>query len=190
MNPLVSAIHAIVPLTKTEQSQIDDHCKSLSLQKGQALIQAGQICQHIAWLSQGRLRVFYYADNDQEITCYFGNPDQFISSYSSYLTQTPTKENIEAIEDCELITLFREDVETLSEAIPKIHIFRRIIAENLFLMMERRIAMLQSQSAQERYEALILNHPEWILNIPLQYTASFLGITPQHLSRLRKKSLS
>ena len=59
-------------------------------------------------------------------------------------------------------------------------------SENLFIAMERRISMLQSQTAQERYEKTIKETPELILNIPLQYTASFLGITPQHLSRLRK----
>jgi hypothetical protein len=63
------------------------------------------------------------------------------------------------------------------------------VAENLFITMERRIAMLQSQSAQERYEKMLKENPEIILNVPLQYTASFLGVTPQHLSRLRKEKL-
>jgi CRP-like cAMP-binding protein len=62
-----------------------------------------------------------------------------------------------------------------------------VIAENLFITMERRIAMLQSQSACERYENMLQENPDIILSVPLQYTASFLGITPQHLSRLRKE---
>ena len=70
---------------------------------------------------------------------------------------------------------------------PKLHIFRRIIAENLFIIMEKRIAMLQSQTAHERYEKMIKENPEILLSVPLQYTASFLGMTPQHLSRLRKE---
>jgi CRP-like cAMP-binding protein len=66
-------------------------------------------------------------------------------------------------------------------------VLRRVIAENLFITMERRIAMLQSQSAYERYENMLQENPDIILSVPLQYTASFLGITPQHLSRLRKE---
>ena len=64
---------------------------------------------------------------------------------------------------------------------------RRIIAENLFITMEKRIFMLQSQSAYERYEEMLKENPDILLSVPLQYTASFLGITPQHLSRLRKE---
>jgi hypothetical protein len=67
--------------------------------------------------------------------------------------------------------------------------FRRIIAENLFILLEKRVSMLQSQTAHERYENMLRENPEIILSVPLQYTASFLGITPQHLSRLRKELL-
>ncbi len=115
------------------------------------------------------------------------NENNFISSFTSFLTHTPSKENIEAIDEVELHLITREALEKLSVEVPKIQIWRRVIAENLFILMERRIAMLQSQSAQERYENMIKENGDIILKVPLQYTASFLGITPQHLSRLRKK---
>jgi len=113
--------------------------------------------------------------------------NNFISSFTSFLTQTPTKENIETIDEVELWIISREDLVKLTKEVPKIETWRRVIAENLFIMMEKRISMLQSQSAQERYENMIKNNGDILLKIPLQYTASFLGITPQHLSRLRKK---
>jgi hypothetical protein len=93
------------------------------------------------------------------------------------------------LEDSVLRVISKEDLEYLSALIPKMHIFRRIIAENLFITMEKRVAMLQSQSAYERYEKMLKDNPDIILSVPLQYTASFLGITPQHLSRLRKDLL-
>lgn len=96
-------------------------------------------------------------------------------------------ENIIAIEETNISSISRDTLEYLSELIPKIHIWRRIITENLFILMEKRVAMLQSQSAHERYELFLLENPEILLSVPLQYTASFLGITPQHLSRLRKQ---
>jgi CRISPR/Cas system-associated protein Csx1 len=86
-----------------------------------------------------------------------------------------------------LRVISKKDLEELSVRVPKIQIFRRVIAENLFIIMEKRIAMLQSQSAYERYERILKDNPDIILSVPLQYTASFLGITPQHLSRLRKE---
>jgi hypothetical protein len=86
-----------------------------------------------------------------------------------------------------LRVISKKDIEELSVLIPKMQIFRRIIAENLFIIMEKRIMMLQSQSAHERYEKMLKENPEILLSVPLQYTASFLGITPQHLSRLRKE---
>ena len=83
----------------------------------------------------------------------------------------------------------KQDLERLSEEVPLMHVWRRIVAENLFIVMEKRIAMLQSQSASERYERLLRENPEIVLSVPLQHTASFLGITPQHLSRLRRELL-
>ena len=112
--------------------------------------------------------------------------NNFISSYTSFLTLTPTKENIEAVEDVEILVINREDLEKLSKEVPKVQIWRRVIAENLFILLERRISMLQSKTAQEQYENLIKENGDIILKVPLQYTASFLGVTPQHLSRLRE----
>jgi hypothetical protein len=91
------------------------------------------------------------------------------------------------LEDTTLRVVSKADIEELSVMVPKMQIFRRVIAENLFITMEKRINMLQSQSAYERYEKMLRDNPEIILSVPLQYTASFLGITPQHLSRLRKE---
>lgn len=155
--------------------------------KGSHFIRAGEYCEHIAFLSKGKMRVYYLDGQGQEITCYFAFEKQFISSFTSFLTQMPTRENIEAIEDSEAWLIDRRQLEILSREVPQMETWRRIVAENLFIMMERRITMLQSKTAQERYEAMIRDNPDLVLKIPLQYTASFLGITPQHLSRLRKK---
>jgi CRP-like cAMP-binding protein len=114
-------------------------------------------------------------------------PENFISSFTSFLTNTPANENISALEDSVLRVISKKDLEELCEQVPKVQIFRRVIAENLFITMEKRIFMLHSQSAHERYENMLKNNPDIILSVPLQYTASFLGITPQHLSRLRKE---
>ncbi len=178
-----------VRLTTIEKSLVDKAFKSVKINKGDIWIKEGKVCDHVAFVKTGKLRVFYNDESGNEVTCYFVTADNFISSFTSFLTNTPTTENISAIEDTVLMIISKKELESLSDEIPKIHIWRRIIAENLFITMEKRIAMLQSQTANERYERMIKENPDIILSVPLQYTASFLGITPQHLSRLRKESV-
>ena len=189
MTTLSENISQIISLTADEKVKIEGAFTLLKVSKGDLWIREGKVCDHVAFVQKGKLRVFYNDDSGNEVTCYFVTPDNFISSFTSFLTNTPTTENISAIEDSTLLIISKKELETLSDDIPKIHIWRRIIAENLFITMEKRIAMLQSQTANERYERMIKENPDIILSVPLQYTASFLGITPQHLSRLRKESL-
>jgi len=189
MKSVSECIHQMVPLNEAEKEIIENYFHEVHLPKGTLWIKQGVVCNHVAFVVSGKLRIFYFDDSGNEVTCYFLMPEDFFSSFTSFLTNTPSKEHISAIENTVLKTITKSNLEELSGLVPKIHIFRRVIAENLFILMERRIAMLQSQSAQERYENLLKENPEIILSIPLQYTASFLGITPQHLSRLRKELL-
>lgn len=187
MKELLDTINKVVPLTDKEKEQISSSFKTLHLSKNDFWISAGKYCNHIAFVKSGKLRVFYFDDNANETTCYFVSENGFISSFSSFLMRIPTTENIIAIEGTELLVIDRNELETLSEKVPKIQILRRIIAENLFIYMEQRVATLQSQTAGERYGKFMKENPDILLSVPLQYTASFLGITPQHLSRLRKE---
>ena len=188
MKTLLDAIQNVISLTREEEHEISRRFYITSLKKNEFAIEAGEYCEKIFFIKKGTLRIYYLDEKGEEITCFFAQENQFLSSYSSFLTHTPTKENIQAIEDCTLICINRKDLEAISNRVPKFHEFRRIMAENLFIAMERRVAMLQSQSAQEAYESLIKETPTLLHNIPQQYLASFLGITPQHLSRIRKGS--
>jgi CRP-like cAMP-binding protein len=180
-------ISQIIDLTADEKRRIDEMFKPTNISKGNFWIKEGKVCDQIAFVQSGKLRIFYCNESGDEVTCYFSTPGNFITSFTSFLTNTPTNENISVIEDSQLMVISKKDIEILSDEMPKIQIFRRIIAENLFIIMEKRIAMFQSQSAYERYEKMLQENPEIILSVPLHYTASFLGITPQHLSRLRKE---
>jgi CRP-like cAMP-binding protein len=181
-------INQSIRLTVEEKAIIEQAFKTIQLSKGSFWIKEGKVCDQIAFVQSGKLRVHYNDESGNEITCYFVTADNFISSFTSFLTNTPTRENISAIEETTVQLISKKDLEILSDKLPKIHIWRRIVAENLFIVMEKRIEMLQSQSAHERYQRMLEEHPDIILSVPLQYTASFLGISPQHLSRLRKET--
>jgi CRP-like cAMP-binding protein len=189
MTTLTENINQIIGLTSAEIDIIEKSFDVLEIPKGADWIKLGKICNQVGFVVSGKLRNYYVDAEGNEITCYFVTSENFISSFTSFLTNTPTNENITALEDSILRVISKKDLEELSVLVPKIQIFRRIIAENLFITMEKRVAMLQSQSAYERYEKMLKDNPEIILSVPLQYTASFLGITPQHLSRLRKEML-
>ena len=187
MTSLTENINQIVRLTQEEISAIEKAYNTIEISKGQLWIEQGKVCDQVAFVVSGKLRNFYFDEAGNEVTCYFVTPNNFVSAFISFLTNAPTHENISTLEDTVLRTISKKDMETLSDLITKLQIFRRVIVENLFIIMEKRIMMLQSQSAHERYEKMIKENPEILLSVPLQYTASFLGITPQHLSRLRKE---
>jgi CRP-like cAMP-binding protein len=187
MTALTESISQIVDLNSDEIAAVEKAYSSDIISKGDLWVRQGKICDEIAFVVSGKLRNYYMDDAGNEVTCFFVTPDNFTSAFTSFLTNTPTHENISALEDTVLRVISKKDLEELCFAVPKLHIFRRIIAENLFIIMEKRIAMLQSQTAHERYEKMIKENPEILLSVPLQYTASFLGMTPQHLSRLRKE---
>jgi CRP-like cAMP-binding protein len=189
MTPLTENINQIVSLTIDEIVTIEKAYGSVEMSKGDLWVKQGKICNQVAFVVSGKLRNYYINETGNEVTCYFVTPDNFISSYTSFLTNTPANENISALENTKLRVISKKDLEDLSVLVPKIQILRRVIAENLFIIMEKRITMLQSQSAFKRYEKMLKENPDIILSVPLQYTASFLGVTPQHLSRLRKELL-
>ena len=183
-------ISQIISLSAAEKEEINAVFKEIKLSKGELWVEEGKVCREVAFVVSGKLRNYYTDDDGHEITCYFVTADNFVSSFTSFLTNTPAHENISALEDTVLRIISKNDLERISEQIPRMHIFRRVVAENLFISMEKRIVMLQSQSAFERYEKMLKERPDIILSVPLQYIASFLGITPQHLSRLRKEPTS
>ncbi len=184
--PLINAIEKYITLNDNEKSKLDGAFKSTKIKRGECWIKAGDYCNQIAFIKEGKFR-FYHLDDDQnEITCYFGRENDFISALTSFIGKNPSREYIEALENSELLVIHRNELEVLTHEIPSIQYLRRIVAEQQYVIAEQRIEMLQSKTARERYLLMMANNPEIILNFPLQYIASYLGISPQHLSRLRR----
>ncbi|GGH75581.1 Crp/Fnr family transcriptional regulator [Phaeocystidibacter marisrubri] len=187
MSQLIESITAVVDLAPEEQSKIEAAFHPHLLKKGDYFIQSGEVCNRIAFVEHGQIRVYYSDESGDETTCHFAGKHEFTSSLTSMLTRAPSKDNFVALENTKLLIIERDAMDQLCEDIPQLHIWRRVLVENIYIMMERRLSMMRNQSAQKRYETMIRENPDIILNVPLQYTASFLGITPQHLSRLRKQ---
>ncbi|MEL7250886.1 MAG: Crp/Fnr family transcriptional regulator [Bacteroidota bacterium] len=161
--------------------------KPVHLKKYEYLIQIGEKAERIGFVLNGILRSYYYADNADEITYCMLFPESFVSAYSSLITGKPTEECIQAITDVELLTISKGDLYRLAEGNIRIINFMRIMAEQAYVEQEERIFRLQRSSAQERYNKLLAEQPDYLQQIPLRYLASYLGVTQRHLSRIRSQ---
>lgn len=167
-----------------------DHFIELSnfkyIKKTEYFIKEGETCRHFAFVLSGILRSYYLSDKGDEATYCIIFPDNLMTAYSSFLTAQPTQENIQAITETHLLIVQKDKFEALVQQNFNWNFFLKTIAENQYIELEKRIFLLQNSSAAKRYEDLIKKQPEYIQKIPLQYLASYLGISQRHLSRIRK----
>lgn len=170
-----------------EQSNLEvilSNFKHKSVRKGQSILKRGQIANQYFYIKSGALR-FFYGEFDQQLTAWVVFLDEFFTEISSLGPQKPTRFNIEAIEDTELLCIDKQDMEKLYKEFPAWQEFGRITWENMAIRMINQIISFQTLSAEERYLEFMTNS-ELIKRIPVKQMASYLGITPNALSRIRK----
>jgi len=161
--------------------------KETVLTKGDYFIREGETAHKVAFVKSGFLRSFYYSSQSDEVTYCLSFPNELIAGYSSLITQEKTNENIQTLTTCELIEFAKQDIDALVEANTNWLKFTKLIAENQYVKLEKRIFLLQKENALTRYKELLENQPDYLQKIPLGYLASYLGISQRHLSRLRKQ---
>lgn len=159
--------------------------QSTFLKKGDFFIDQNEICDSLGFVKKGVFRSFYFSNNDDEITYCFTFPNHLLMAYSSFISEKKSEENIQALTDAEIISISKKSLETLTTSNAKWLRFLKIIAEQEYVELEKWIFNHQKDKAQQRYLDLITKQPEYIQEIPLQYIASYLGITQRHLSRIR-----
>lgn len=183
---LLQQINAIVSLNQTEQLAFVAITTHKRLRKNEPLMQEGDICRSITFVDSGCLRLFHNVDGVEK-TIQFFFEDSWYTDYRSFLTSLPTIENMQALEACELIQFSRADLEGLYQRHPVFERLGRISAENAFVSLSTRNTMLTSQTPQERYQYLIQQRPDLFNRVPQYHIASFLGIQPESLSRIRRR---
>ena len=157
-----------------------------SYRQKEFFLKEGKIASEITFIVSGLVRSFYMRDGN-EITTYLASDHGFISAYSSFITQTKSIESIQCIEDSETLSISREQMEKLYVELPKWQIIGRILAEHNYICMADRLMRLQSIPAKEKYmEFLSTSSKKIVERTPLIHVASFLGITPESLSRIRR----
>jgi CRP-like cAMP-binding protein len=184
-----AVFQSIKKLSPEELIQLEDLISYRTLKKGDFLSREDQVSNEIVFIEKGILRSYFFNHNGDEITNCFAFENEFMGSYSSFITQEIAGENIQAITDTDLQVLKREDLENLYKSSSSWQEIGRKIAEMQYVDLQKRMVSFQKLSGTQRYEELFLNHQKYIQLIPLQYLASYLGVTPRHLSRIRKAVL-
>lgn len=161
--------------------------ESKKVNKNDYFVQEGDQCKEIAFITSGIFRSYYISDQGKDMTYCFRFPNDLMASYSSFISGNPSTETMQAISDADLLILKKDKIEELVRRHPNWTLFLKMIAEQEYMELEKRFFQLQRNTAAERYKDLLENHPGYIQNIPLQYLASYLGITQRHLSRIRKE---
>lgn len=174
-------------LKDSEISNGLNYFEQKSFEKGDILIEAGKICNWMAFVNSGVLRNFYISSKDEEVTYCLTFPNKVISAFSSFMTQRVTFENIHALTNVELLVIRHKKYYELMNSSENWLKFSRFIAEQSYIEMENRLLALQMESAKKRYEDLLKFNPDYLQIVPLKHLASYLGITQRHLSRLRKE---
>ncbi len=183
---ILTRLSQFISLEKSEQDVFLTKLQVREYKKKELILREGEICKHAYFINYGCFRYFYNVDG-HENTAQFFFENGWYADYESFLTGRPTKQNIETLEKSEVILLSAKDLQQLYLDIPKFERFGRMMAENAFLGIRQRSEMLENQTAEERYLTLMKERPKVFERIPQHYIASYLGIKPPSLSRIRKR---
>jgi len=173
-------------LTNDEIDLFEKKVTHKKIKKGEFFIKEGKISKEVGFVVSGLFRSFYYSSSQEEVTYCFTFSNSFVSAYSSFLSHEKTAENIQALTDIELLTISKEEILNLEQSSTNWLRLFKLIAEQEYIKMEKRIFLLQKETAEQRYRDLLNNQPEFLQLIPLNFLSSYLGITQRHLSRIRK----
>lgn len=172
-------------LSEQGLNALSEKFKPKRIKKNELLLFQGQICNKIYFVVKGCLRLYYLAD-DVETTVWFSFENNSAIELSSFLSGLPSDYFIEAIEESEILSFQKSDLESLYKNHPEMESIFRVFWEDVILTLLKRFTALQKDSAQKRYQDL-MDEPKYMQRIPQKYLASYIGVTPTSLSRIRRQ---
>lgn len=159
-----------------------------TIKKGEFLLQAGKCCESLNFVKSGLLRMFIATDG-KDITQWISTKGYFSTDLSSFVFETPSRLSIQALVDTEIFAITKDDYNKIGELVPQWHTLEKLFIIRCFITLEERIFSHLSMTAEERYLYFFKNNKELFNQVPLQYIASMLGMTPETFSRIRKKQV-
>jgi CRP-like cAMP-binding protein len=187
---LLNYINAVVPLTKAEETTLLTYITKRNYLKGQFILQQGDVAKHECFIVSGCTKMFHSDASGQEHIILFAIENWWTSDIGSFISQTPADFSVQCIEDTELIQFSYHNIEALFVAIPKLERFFRKIIERAFVATQKRIVRNFSLSAKERYVIFRDTYSELEQRIPQYMIASYLGITKEFFSKMKRQLLT
>lgn len=189
MHPLHQHINRQISLDETDFEKLLDLFRPTNLKKGQRLIELESLVNHQYFVLKGCLRTFMIDSEGKEHTIQFATENWWVSDYISYYKKVKSLMVVECLEDCQLLKINVADLNKLFDELPLVERFFRKQLENAFVAFQMRILSGLHQTAEKRYSLFIKNYPDIEQRVKNYQIASYLGITPESLSRLRKQRL-
>ncbi len=187
MEFFIDTISKTIQLTQADKEVFRNNCLVTKLKKRQFFLQEGNVCRYAGFVSKGCLKTYTIDKNGDEHVFQIALEGWWISDMYSHLTGEPANFTIEALEDCEIVVMDIEAREKILKEVPGYERFHRILLENNYMATQRRVNSMLSSSAEERYLAFIKKYPQIVQRVPQLVIASYLGIAPESLSRIRKQ---
>lgn len=187
MTELEKYIQTYFGVNKDDLTKISSFFKPVTLKKGDYFLKTGRHSDRLGFVQTGIIREFVIID-DKEITKWISTKGYFVVDLSSFVFQQTARWNIQALTDCEIYVIDGKDYQKIGQVIPRWTELEKLFIAKCFTVLEDRVLQHLSMTAEERYNQLFNFNKELFNQVPLQYLASMLGMTPETLSRLRKKA--
>lgn len=179
-----------VTLTQTEKEIIKTFFKPKKLKKKQFLLVEGHVCKYMAFVSKGLLKAYNIDDKGNEHINQFTPEGWWTSDMSSFFRGENAFYSIDAMEDTEVLLITSEDFDTLTVQVPVMDRYFRLLFQNSLITKERRLISSYTHTAEEKYKYILENNSDLIKRIPQNLLASYLGLSPETLSRLKKNVIA
>ena len=189
MTELENHIQTHFGFSQDDLGKISNFFRPLTLRKGDFYLRSGAYSNRLGFVQSGIVREFLIV-GDREVTKWISTKGYFVVDLSSFIFHQPARWNLQALTDCELYVIDRSNYEQIGNVVPRWHELEKLFIAKCFTVLEERVVAHLSLTAEERYQQLFNFNKELFNLVPLQYLASMLGMTPETLSRIRKKAAS
>jgi CRP-like cAMP-binding protein len=186
IEPLITFFDSYVPLEAQERDELCRRVKERSLKRKDFLLQEGQVCRYYGFVTSGCLRTYAIDHAGKEHNLQFAAENDWVVDISSFYSEKPGRLFIETMEPSQLLLIEKSDVIELYRRYAKFVRYFKVIFENKFVEMQNRVLQNISSTAEERYMAFLEQYPKLSNRIPSVHIASYLGVTPEFLSKVRR----